>query len=1848
MTVPFGLTREEYQSALAKRGEANGAPAKYLNNAEIIAFTQRLGPNYDWNGLAQTLSGPSASMLSPQDYDAMRGVYDEHNFQEEHGQTDFRGNLMARVRLAPGSLEPYYRGVVERGRTEVGDSLRAIQNDMSMSPEQRINALEQRLQLRSDVLNDRATQINEYIGSQYLHDVSAGLYKIPDRILQNGYAQEAQNSLIRPAIGLAAMYSQGKILMAGLGLLSKTPLAAQVLERLGPRVANAVQTNTAVRTGQQLVDVAREGKYILGDLLNTRQGAMATGIVVGGALDAARPEGIPEDPWAIDLSGSAAKWLHDKTGLNDRMALGVAGAAQGGLIGVVIGGVLKGLELGRFARTVAAATPDEISAMQRTLQEAGVATPVEATRFQIGKLFWDNARKVSMPVPLASMFAERSAREEWILSQVYGDKNIVPASEDARYVYALSSVNPGGVTVAKGIQDLEGVEAAARTINPNVQVVSIRRGSATVPGVLHLPPNEATAIAENLRTTGFGSQQAAESAPATLGNVDLAAMSPEALESLAIRTIGQQNFTEAVETNSKIRAAKGEQLGAAESSNVRAEVAKRVILENDGLQRNSANIAQSGPRTRVATTEHPLPPDLESTVSTYLGKPRNAAVPSTTAGPSITDPATVDRLADEFHPSAELLRERYGDTVTLFRHETGAVEGLVSKWTSNRATADAQLAAANEGRIVSRQIPVDDIVWYSNRGNTNEFIVRNEGTLAKVRPQTVNPRAKTIDVDVPHYDVLVVRNRIRFDEARNVPRPTTTRVRAVERLLASDKIPIDARTLVLTPEGKVLAGSPEIGEVVRKVGAPVIKVNGVDDPSVSFREGTGSILGRVNQEQGRFIFEIPNRITNEQASSLIHFTERNKPNSIQIINSAGKEVVLVQPTGAQIEDALGSLVRKATKEQVLTPELIAQYKKQGVFEGQAAIGSNGVPYRILRKTGALYEVENPLRPGSVVRVHPSKLQILPTTLDGTNLPNTAFANLLDADTRQALGKLYHGMDSDLARPVKTRADLERLGSSFGFSVSPAGRGKFELTPVTVPGEAVTVEGLDAAVEFIRTHAGPVPDLTPPELTQILGGNSNLGFVGINSAGSQFGERIPLDYDAIAKALENDVRGPGAFETRFKPTRALFLNMEEKTGIPFFKMFNEIQTNGVRRQNFLARWALGQGDKLPEGVLPLSKIVHGAKGIDPQAITEWLETPIAERGRVTAQLGKEGVAVAQQMRTWYDAMFKEFGITADYLEEYAPRIRQMSKLYGNDPAEAWRRSTGKTLPKGADFFADHIRTGMLDVYETDAFKAAQGYLKSGSSNRFMKATLDKSAEFLRALNGRRDLAMPMAEFIESLRGFEFLESKQQLEETFRTIFEHMTPSSQPGVAKQLATNIGETALGLGYASTMAYRPASALRNMFQLMQTAYPASDLSLGQFSEAVGQSLTQAGKLEAINAGAINLKPQALPFRDEISDAVPQLSKFIDAGFKMYDSADDFTRAASYHVFKMQANNAISEFAKGVAGSGDSKTLINTLLRDSGVFKLDAPLQQEFLRRLGNDPTGAAEYIGKEMTDYTQFLYGRGMQPKWMRSIFGKFLGQYGTWPLWFIDYQTRMISNLAKNGGMADVARFVGRQAVVNGAVLAAGSRMGLEMGKWLSYPAMFYSGGPGVQVIASSAQLMHGLSGQASGDYTPGATGDVTTGLQGLMQSANSFIPFRSAIRDISRFHDAVGDGSMQEALAAVMGTKPSRDVRMADLLDAVNHLPQYHGGEEWLRHVPSQYGQSDPLVVGGMNPMSGLKIPSSAQHGPGQGGYEYNRTSTRTRGPALAMPGTQIPPVGGIVAPPTIHGANQIPDGRPIEY
>ena len=76
------------------------------------------------------------------------------------------------------------------------------------------------------------------------------------------------------------------------------------------------------------------------------------------------------------------------------------------------------------------------------------------------------------------------------------------------------------------------------------------------------------------------------------------------------------------------------------------------------------------------------------------------------------------------------LREKYGDTITLYRSEDVDF-GKRSKRTLLSYTSDPLVAdffyKAGKTNLIKEEIPIDDIVWVTDRMNQSEFIVKSEG-----------------------------------------------------------------------------------------------------------------------------------------------------------------------------------------------------------------------------------------------------------------------------------------------------------------------------------------------------------------------------------------------------------------------------------------------------------------------------------------------------------------------------------------------------------------------------------------------------------------------------------------------------------------------------------------------------------------------------------------------------------------------------------------------------------------------------------------------------------------------------------------------------------------------------------------------------------------------------------------------------------------------------------------------------------------------------------------------------------------------------------------------------------------
>lgn len=87
------------------------------------------------------------------------------------------------------------------------------------------------------------------------------------------------------------------------------------------------------------------------------------------------------------------------------------------------------------------------------------------------------------------------------------------------------------------------------------------------------------------------------------------------------------------------------------------------------------------------------------------------------------------QLETAFAPIRDALRRRFGDTVTIHRAQ-GPLKGSektrnVLSWTSNMRFAET-LAHGDTRDIHTKAIPIDNIIWITDRANQSEFIIHRQ------------------------------------------------------------------------------------------------------------------------------------------------------------------------------------------------------------------------------------------------------------------------------------------------------------------------------------------------------------------------------------------------------------------------------------------------------------------------------------------------------------------------------------------------------------------------------------------------------------------------------------------------------------------------------------------------------------------------------------------------------------------------------------------------------------------------------------------------------------------------------------------------------------------------------------------------------------------------------------------------------------------------------------------------------------------------------------------------------------------------------------------------------------------
>jgi hypothetical protein len=219
----------------------------------------------------------------------------------------------------------------------------------------------------------------------------------------------------------------------------------------------------------------------------------------------------------------------------------------------------------------------------------------------------------------------------------------------------------------------------------------------------------------------------------------------------------------------------------------------------------------------------------------------------------------------------------------------------------------------------------------------------------------------------------------------------------------------------------------------------------------------------------------------------------------------------------------------------------------------------------------------------------------------------------------------------------------------------------------------------------------------------------------------------------------------------------------------------------------------------------------------------------------------------------------------------------------------------------------------------------------------------------------------------------------------------------------------------------------------------------------------------------------QAL-YGDIFQELAPQsggvADKLVDIAGKMLSPSrwgHNVARMVSYFGERDSALPLIKSFRANKIDFGQ-------FMDETSTWFFDPPVQERFRKMLLEKDSDAtfkfsdhevAKRIALELVDNTLWAYRRGTQPLFLRTGIGRVFGQYGLWPLSYLDFLRRVTGKLATHPQAA--MRTVGYWYAANKAASATFSAAGGDVSKWFFISPAGYGGSPHLQMAQAVGESL-----------------------------------------------------------------------------------------------------------------------------------------------------------------------------------
>ena len=348
--------------------------------------------------------------------------------------------------------------------------------------------------------------------------------------------------------------------------------------------------------------------------------------------------------------------------------------------------------------------------------------------------------------------------------------------------------------------------------------------------------------------------------------------------------------------------------------------------------------------------------------------------------------------------------------------------------------------------------------------------------------------------------------------------------------------------------------------------------------------------------------------------------------------------------------------------------------------------------------------------------------------------------------------------------------------------------------------------------------------------------------------------------------------------------------------------------------------------------------------------------------------------------------------------------------------------------------------------------------------------------------------------------------------------------------------------LTYSSLMPFRGGMAARTLAQ----PYTNTLLYVGAKWAAVGtaRTFTAEGRALAARLGCYSdthvpleqylpgIEPENaarnIPSR-LVQGVVEKVRQGYEKGMIPFKSGEGLSRA-------LAGNMAYSAMEHNARLFLEGRISREQMFRDTGLVYLDETVQTEVMEKLfpaaGSKP-GSEQFahqvdatafsFAENLVEDSMWIYRVGNSPRIFKSQLGKLLGQFGTWPVNYVQFVRRGLMC----GDPVAMMNFMARWALVNTALYEAGKEIfGVDVGPWVLAGPLTYGGGPFAELLGSGMDVL-------SGGYR------TERGLRELKREAVSLIPFAGAARDILRTRTALMEEEYSEGLKRALAFRTPED-------------------------------------------------------------------------------------------------------------